>query len=219
MVTNNSIVQEIHQKPFAGVNQCTSGSEQMRGIDTAIQGMSPDGLIHFIDGLADDINENAARIQAVAFGGRSHADQSENAIYSGMFGAIVGMSESAKNYHLLKDAIAELFSRGASSGPVRLAIKVSKPGQPAALQGAKDALRVAEVGESCIRDNIAPIMDALEALTHIDRMVGDDLSTRILIIRHLAQVGTSVTYNMASTMDCEREAMQDKLNALEGALS
>jgi len=95
----------------------------------------------------------------------------------------------------------------------------AKPSQLPALQGAKDAFWVAEVGESCIRDNIAPIMDALEALTHIDGMAGSDLLARILVIRHLAQVGKSVTYDMANTMNCECKAMQEKLTALEGALA
>ena len=95
----------------------------------------------------------------------------------------------------------------------------AKPIHASALQGAKDAVWVAEVGYSCIKSNITPIMIALEALTHTDGMTGKDLIARIEVIQKLARVGVRTAADMENTMDCEREGMQDKLNALEGALS
>ncbi|KAF3999173.1 hypothetical protein [Glaciimonas immobilis] len=97
--------------------------------------------------------------------------------------------------------------------------KPTKPAQYTALQGAKDAVLVAEIGYSCISDNISPIMAALEALASTDGMTGKDLVKRLDSIKNLARFGVRVAADMENTLDSEREAMQDKLNALEGALS
>ena len=88
-----------------------------------------------------------------------------------------------------------------------------------ALQGARDAVWVADVGYNCIRDHITPIMVALEALTHTNAITAKDLIRRIDVIRELAKVGVLAVANMENTMDCEHEEMRNKLNVLEGALS
>jgi predicted alpha/beta hydrolase len=80
-----------------------------------------ESLLSFIDGLADEINEHETQIAAIAYGGKAYAgspDSSGNPIDStceNMFGAIVSMSESAKRYHMLKDAIKALADRAAPS--------------------------------------------------------------------------------------------------------
>ena len=84
------------------------------------------------------------------------------------------------------------------------------------LQGAKDAVWVAEVGLSCIEGNIAPIMVALEALTHVAGVVDGDLHKRIDAIQKLAKLGVRTVDDMVNTLDCEREGMQARLNALQG---
>ncbi|QRX83276.1 hypothetical protein [Glaciimonas sp. PAMC28666] len=85
-----------------------------------------------------------------------------------------------------------------------------------ALEGARDAVWVAEVGYCSISNNITPIMVALEALAHTDGMAGGELLKRLNAIQKLARVGVRVAFDMENTIDCEREAMQDKLNALVG---
>jgi hypothetical protein len=216
---NNSIMKEVHQKPSAGVVQHILGSEQKRSEDPQFQKMSHESIAILIDSLADEINENKQQIQCIAIGGISYFEKTDDSISSGMFGAIEKMSESAKSYFLMKDLIAELRYRATSSTPADPIAKPApaKPGQPDALQGARDAVWVAEVGMSCIGHNISPILVAIEALTHVDGVASKDLARRMEAIKNLAQVGVRTAGEMENTLDCEREAMQDKLSALEGA--
>lgn len=215
-INNISITQEVHQKPSVDATQHIIESEQKRAKDQDIQRMLPETIISFIDGLTDDINKNATEIQCIAMGGHALAERSEESICEGMFGAIVSMSESAKNYLLLKDAISELCYRATSSmptGPIKkpVAAKID------ALQGANDAVWVAQVGMSCIENNISPILVAIEALTHVQGMDGKDFAKRMAAIQSLAQVGVRTAEEMTNTMDCERETMQGKLSKLEAA--
>lgn len=217
MVVNNiSTAQEIHQKPAADVVKHILGSEQKRSKDPQIQKLSHEGIAILIDSLADEFNENEQQIQCIAIGGISYFEKNDDSIGSGMFGAIEKMSESAKSYLLLKDLVAELRYRATSSAPAAKPAP-AKPGQPDMLQGARDAVWVAEVGISCIEHNISPILVAIEALTHVDGMTGEDLAKRVEAIKNLAQVGVRTADEMENTLDCERESMQSKLSALEGA--
>lgn len=211
-VNNISITQEVHQKPSVDATQHIIESEQKRSKDPQIQQMSHESIAALLDSVADEINENAAQIQCISFGGESFAERTEDAICAGMFGAILKMSESAKDYLLLKDLIVELRYRLKISAP---ADPIAKQCQPNALQGANDAVWVAQVGVSCIKNNISPILASIEAMSHVGGMNAKEITKRMDAIQKLAQVGVRTADDMENTMDCERESMQEKLSEME----
>lgn len=219
-INNISTAQEIHQKPSIDADQNIFRLEQKRSKDQQIQKMTSGHLISFIDDVVDEIKEKAAHIQCIAFGGRAHTEQTDEDISAGMFGAIIQMSESTKNYLLIKDAITEMKYRAPSSTPVDAIAKPApaKSGQPNTMQGANDAVWVARVGMSCIKDHISPILAAIEAMSHVDGMNAKAITKRMNEIQKLAQVGVRTAGEMEDTLDCERESMQEKLSELEAVV-
>ena len=114
-VEKNDISQAIHQKPPVEATDHGAGADQLRSTKTEIQG-APDAILaHIIEGLVDEIEATGGRIAAVAYGGQTVAEQSKDAINTGMFGAILSIADDAVAYIMLKDALAELHYRAAAS--------------------------------------------------------------------------------------------------------
>lgn len=127
----------------------------------------------------------------------------------------------AANNNSIVQEIHQKPSAGANQrilGPDQI-LAPAKSSQPEALRGARDAVWVASVAMNLAEVSVAPILVAIEALAHINGMAGENLVKRLDAIQRLARVGVDAVGDMVNTLDCEREDMQDKLNALEGALS
>ena len=210
-----------HQAPQ---ERSSNRMEEKRGTREGIRGASLANLLSTLDRLADQVVERAGKILSVAYGGEAYSGDLDHkgdpidSISHGIFCSIIGMSENATPYHELKEVIAEL-SYLAKATPALTAVPAAihpQPNQVDILQSAKDAVWVAEVGMSCFKDSVAPIMSAIEALSHVEDMDGGNLSKRVEVIQRLAHVGVIATDDMMNTLDCEREAMQGKLDALRG---
>ena len=99
-----------HQAP----QERSSASEAKRGTKEGIRGASVASLLSELDRLADEMNEKASQMSAVAYGGQAYSSGPDyrgdpiDSICEGMFSAILGISSDASPYIYLKDAIAEL---------------------------------------------------------------------------------------------------------------
>lgn len=112
--TNNSTMQQFHQKSTVDKNQTSVTSEIKRGTREGIRGASAQSLLSALDRLVDEVNEKSGRILSVAYGGEAYSGSPDSngdpicPTCQGIFSTIIGMSENARPYYDLKDAIAEL---------------------------------------------------------------------------------------------------------------
>lgn len=88
---------------------------------------------------------------------------------------------------------------------------------PTAINLARDGVNVAETAMSLVEGSIQPVINALEALANFDATDMGEFRQRMREIQALAKVGRRLSEDAHNCLDCEREEMQGKLNALQGA--
>jgi len=95
------------------------------------------------------------------------------------------------------------------------ALEDDEPQSPA-LPHAIDAVNIADIAMSFVKEYLQPTLIALEAMATFDSIDVHELQNRLGEIKALARVGRRLGEDAINTIDCEREDARDKLAALKG---